>query len=96
MVDLEFALSQFDAFREVYAVDADVLNEQVGAAVEAGTLDVNEKPVEEFEGVVYVEGSWSKERHQLYTEESSASGGLSANQLIIVKLGAIAQDGTDI
>ena len=92
LVDLEFALSQFDAFREVYAVDADVLNEQVGAAVEDGALDVNEKPVEEFEGVVYVEGSWSKERHQLYTEESSASGGLSANQLIIVKLGAIAQD----
>lgn len=38
--------------------------------------------------VVYVEESWSQVRHEMYTEE----GGLSANQLIIVKLWAVAQD----
>ena len=31
-----------------------MLNEQVGAAVEVGTLDVNEKPVEEFEASVII------------------------------------------
>ena len=98
LVDLEFALSQFDAFREVYAVDADVLNEHVGAAVEAGTLDVNEKPVEEFEGVVYVEGSWWKDAdnkdkvHDQFAEADSAIGKLSGTDLAIVKLGALAPD----
>ncbi len=98
LVDLEFALSQFDAFREVYTVDADVLNEHVGAAVEAGTLDVNEKPVEEFEGVVYVEGSWWKDAdnkdkvHDQFAEADSAIGKLSGTDLAIVKLGALAPD----
>ena len=92
LVDLEFALSQFDAFREVYAVDADVLNEQVGAAVEVGTLDVNEKPVEEFEGVVYVEGSWAPDQHNKFPELNGISGILTGDKLALVKLGAIAPD----
>ena len=92
LVDLEFALSQFDAFREVYAVDADVLNEHVGAAVEDGALDVNEKPVEEFEDVVYVEGSWAPSKHEALAVVGSNVGALSGTDLIIVKLGAIAPD----
>ncbi|MDE7327561.1 MAG: S8 family peptidase [Lachnospiraceae bacterium] len=92
LVDLEFALSQFDAFQEVYALDADVLNEQVGAAVENGTLDVNEKPVEEFEDVVYVEGSWLKERHESLAGQTSTAGQLSGTDLEVFKLGAVAPD----
>ena len=34
--------------------------------MEVGTLDVNEKPVEEFEGVVYVEGSWAPDQHNKF------------------------------
>ncbi len=97
LVDLEFALSQFDAFREVYAVDADVLNEQVGAAVEDGALDVNEKPVEEFEDVVYVEGSWWEDTdgnrlHDQFAENGSMAGKLLGTDLAVVKRGALASD----
>lgn len=92
LVDLDFALGQYDAFKEVYVADADVLNEQVGDAIEDGLLEVNEKPVVEFTDVVYVEGSWGPERHELFAEGTSPSGILSGNNLTVVKLGAVAQD----
>ena len=93
LVDLEFALSQFDAFREVYAVDADVLNEQVGAAVEDGALDVNEKPVEEFEGVVYVEGSWAPSKHETLAGNANTNGAyLTSDEMKVLKIGAVAPD----
>ena len=93
LVDLEFALSQFDAFREVYAVDADVLNEQVGAAVEDGALDVNEKPVEEFEGVVYVEGSWAPSKHETLAGNANTNGAyLTTDEMTVLKIGAVAPD----
>lgn len=90
LVDLNFALSQYDAFREVYAKDADVLNEQVRDAVADGALAVNEKPVEEFGDVVYVEGSWAPDNHELLAEETSIDSGnqLSTSGLAVVKWGA--------
>ncbi|MDE6874399.1 MAG: S8 family peptidase [Lachnospiraceae bacterium] len=94
LVDLNFALSQYDAFREVYAKDADVLNEQVRDAVADGALAVNEKPVEEFGDVVYVEGSWKMADHQtLAGVDSIVSGNpLSTAGLKVVKLGAARTD----
>lgn len=92
LVDLDFALSQYDAFKEVYVADADVLNEQVGDAVEGGTLEVNEKPVVEFADVVYVEGSWAPSKHEALATGTSAVGTLAGNALAIVKLGAVAPD----
>ncbi|MDE7210352.1 MAG: S8 family peptidase [Lachnospiraceae bacterium] len=92
LVDLDFALSQYDAFKEVYVADVDVLNEQVGDAVEGGTLEVNEKPVVEFADVVYVEGSWAPSKHETLAEKSSMEGRLTGDDLVIVKLGAVAPD----
>ena len=89
LVDLNFALSQYDAFREVYAKDADVLNEQVRDAVADGALAVNEKPVEEFGDVVFVEGSWGPQHEDLAGVNSIESGSpLSTAGLKVVKLGA--------
>ena len=56
--------------------------------MEVGTLDVNEKPVEEFEGVVYVEGSWAPDQHNKFPELNGISGILTGDKLALVKLGA--------
>ncbi len=57
LVDLDFALSQYNSFKEVYLAGG-ALDEQVAEAVEAGMLEYNEKPVAEFTDVEFVEGLW--------------------------------------
>ncbi len=86
LVDLEFALSQYDAFKEVYVAD-DSLSEEVSEAVADGTLEVNEKPVVEFEDVAYVEGSWNAAEHKGFV-----TTGFTAAEITIIKRGAVAPD----
>ncbi len=57
LVDLNFALSQYDRFKEIYQAGG-ALEEQIAEAVEAGTLEYNESAVLDFEDAAYVEGLW--------------------------------------
>ncbi len=57
LVDLNFALSQYDRFKEIYQAGG-ALGEQIAEAVEAGTLEYNESAVLDFEDAAYVEGLW--------------------------------------
>ncbi|MDE7298164.1 MAG: S8 family peptidase, partial [Lachnospiraceae bacterium] len=57
LVDLNFALSQYDSFKEVYQAGG-ALAEQIAEAVEDGTLEYNENAVTDFEDAAYVEGLW--------------------------------------
>ena len=54
---LNFALSQYDRFKEIYQAGG-ALGEQIAEAVEAGTLEYNESAVLDFEDAAYVEGLW--------------------------------------
>ncbi|MBQ9118561.1 MAG: S8 family serine peptidase [Lachnospiraceae bacterium] len=95
LVDLEFALSQYDAFKANYSEED--LAEAVEEAVAAGELQENEAEVVVFDDVAYVEGSWYAVEHTglLLNANVDNMGNmiyLSTTELSIVKLGALAPD----
>ena len=92
LIDLEYALGQYDEFKNLY-----VDNEQLDSIIEeekrnGGLLD-NTSEVIAFDDVDYVKGSWTQSSHDSYAEAKSPSGQtLSPDALTVVKLGAIAPD----
>ena len=92
LVDLEYALSQYDYLKELYEAEK-VANEE-GIAFYSSNAEDNENAVDVFDDVDYVEGSWASTKHEELAGQISAVSGnpLSAAGMAIVKLGAIAPD----
>lgn len=92
LIDYAFALEQYETFKEVYTT------QEVGEvlrAVQEDVLELNESEVLVFEGVDYVEGSWSTEQHGTLATETLSSGkgtSLSENAKKILKEGAMTPD----
>lgn len=95
LIDLDFALSQYEAFKNVYNKSNELnltMDEAFDSAVELQTVEINENEISTFSDVDYVEGSWGTSTHQLYAESESSSGTLTTGALAVVKLGAVAND----
>ncbi len=95
LVDLKYALEQYDELKSIYDNNNNSLNvSAIEDAKENGLLQENEEDVIIFDDVTYVEGSWLSDDHkELAGEKSYVSGNtLSTNGLTIVKLGAVVSD----
>ncbi|HWT76083.1 MAG TPA: hypothetical protein VN258_15380 [Mobilitalea sp.] len=92
LVDLEFALEQYDELKAIYnnAMNTTTINE----ATENGILQDNQGDVITFDDVTYVEGSWATDEHKIFTELTDYINGtkMTTNGITIVKLGAVAND----
>ncbi len=93
LVDLEFALNNYEWFKNNYVKD-DLLSERIVVALESGVLTENREEVIVYEDIPYVTGSWYPDDHQLLAGADSSESGtpLSPQGLAVVKLGAIAND----
>lgn len=93
LVDLEFALGQYDALKAIYnnnSMNTATINE----ATANGALQENQGDVIAFDDVTYVEGSWDSTTHRSFAEAYSYVSGtqMTTNGITIVKLGAVAND----
>lgn len=93
LIDLKYALEQYNAFKSVYK-EYEPFGDIIEEARENGELPHNTSEVITFDDVDYVEGTWLSGDHtNLAGEDSYDSGNpLSASDLKIVKLGAVASD----
>lgn len=96
MVDYEAALSQYEALKDAYE-ELEVSGIATADYVEladASPVEYNDSEIAVFEDLDYVEGSWNKAYHaDIFTGKGMEDfQRLTAADLAIVKLGAIAPD----
>ncbi len=87
VIDLEYALEQYDSFKAVYT-ENEPLDDIIEESQENGELLDNTSEVIIFDDVDYVEGSWGLGDHQVLAENGSFSG----TELKVLKLGAVRSD----
>ena len=93
LIDLAYALEQYDAFKAVYT-EEEPLDDIIEESQENGELLNNTSEVITFDDIDYVEGSWDSDAHEELAGEDSYDSHkpLSAAGLRVVKLGAVAND----
>ncbi len=93
LIDLAYALEQYDAFKAVYT-ESVPLDDIIEESQENGELLDNTSEVITFNDVAYVEGSWESAEHNKFPGEPSyeSENPLSANGIKIVKLAAVISD----
>ncbi|WP_310601881.1 S8 family peptidase, partial [Anaerosporobacter sp.] len=87
LVDLNFALEQYDAFKELYTEI-----ETTETIIPTDELEDNETIIPIFEDVDYVTGTWTQKTHETIVDNTTSSYVLTSTQLKLLKLGAIWQD----
>lgn len=85
LVDLGFALEQYDSFKELYTAGPETSNFSYN-----NELETNNSPIPIFEDIDYVTGSWVGTDHESFVTLLNVN--LTMNELKILKLGAIYQD----
>uniref|UniRef100_UPI00286EEE26 S8 family serine peptidase n=1 Tax=Anaerosporobacter sp. TaxID=1872529 RepID=UPI00286EEE26 len=88
LVDLNFALEQYDAFKELYTETA-----TTETIIPTDELENNETIIPIFEDVDYVTGTWSQDTHKgIASDATLIYKTLTDSDIAIIKLGAIWQD----
>ncbi len=88
LVDLNFALEQYDAFKELYTETA-----TTETIIPTDELENNETIIPIFEDVDYVTGTWSQSTHKDIASDATLTyKTLTDSDIAIIKLGAIWQD----
>lgn len=78
LVDLAYAEEIYDAFKTNFVSNNDLLE----------NISENDAQIETYDDVEYVEGSWSKNKH----EETIVNSSLSASEISIIKAGTVYND----
>ncbi|QHQ59505.1 S8 family serine peptidase [Anaerocolumna sedimenticola] len=93
LIDLEYALEQYDAFKAVYT-ENEPLDDIIEESQEDGDLLDNTSEIITFDDVDYVVGSWDSTAHNGFPalESYESHNPLSENGIKIVKLAAIISD----
>lgn len=93
LLDVEYAMEQYDAFKAAYSEEKS-LDNILKEAQAKGELPENTHYVYSFNDVDYVKGSWLSDAHYAFAEENSSESGnpMTDGAIAVVKLGAIVAD----
>ena len=93
LVDLKFALNQYDKFKAIY--DDPAISVTISEVVANGSLEENQSEVDSFDDVPYVEGNWYNDTNKTSKTHAyfiTQNPPLSGNNLSILLAGASAPD----
>ncbi|WP_455716664.1 S8 family peptidase [Anaerosporobacter sp.] len=91
LIDYEYALNIYDDFKNVYYQSSNLSN-SITEAEEDSILTPNTNPIDSFNDIDYVEGSWVGDDHIYTVTNATTSTSLTSTGIAIIKKGCVYQD----
>ncbi len=93
IVDLDYAMSIYDQFKQTYeSISKMGANENIALGFATEFVAENKNEANEYTDVDYVEGRWKRVDHISITDESANVGYFTATQLKYIKAGSVFND----